>query len=305
MRKKDQPFNILSLDGGGVRGIFGAQVLNLMYDMLRIDPYSVFNLFVGTSTGSIVASTLATQKNISKLVEDYESFAPIIFKKRLSFCGTWKSKYKLNRLESFLYERFGKITLGEITVPLIINSTNMSTGDVHVLKSSYQNDVRGGNYYRDRNVPLYMAVLASCAGPSYFDPIKIGDDLLCDGGLWANNPALVGYVDALRNFQEISENIRILSIGTGNNRTFYVPARCWGLLTGWKRQKIVDLAMLCQTKYAENCLKLIMPDHIFRINPEIDNWKLDDCNAIRTLKSLAAEVVTHRCEDIKEFLQQS
>ncbi len=304
MRKKDQPFNILSLDGGGVRGIFAGQILNLMHDKLGIDPYSEFNLFVGTSTGSIVAASLATHQNLSELVEDYESFAPSIFKKRLSIYGMLRSRYNLNGLESFIQKRFDQITLGQITVPLIINATNISTGNVHVLKSSYQNDVRGGDYYRDGNVPLYKAVLASCAGPTFFDPVQINDDLLCDGGLWANNPSLVGYVEALRNFKETAQNIRILSIGTGSYTPFYLPACKWGLMNGWKRDKIVDLAMICQTQHTQNCLDLIIPNNILRIDPKIDNWKLDDCKHLQILKSLAEKELTHRGEHIKKFLHQ-
>ena len=109
-----------------------------------------------------------------------------------------KSKYDAKVLENLLRDSFGETTLGNIKKPLIINATNVSTGKVHVFKSSYQKDRRNGDYFRDREVPLYKAVLASCAAPVYFDPVDIEGDLVCDGGLWANNPAVVGYVDAIR-----------------------------------------------------------------------------------------------------------
>ena len=304
MKQESEYFKILSLDGGGVRGIFSARVLDLMNDALGINVCNTFDLLVGTSTGSIVAAAIATGHSLSELVSDYECFAPLIFKKRVSARGLLRSKYDNNVLETFLRESFGEVTLGDIKVPLIINATNVSTGSVHVFKSSYQEDRRGGDYFRDGDVPLYKAVLASCSAPTYFDPVEISGDLVCDGGLWANNPALVGYVDATRNFNRTTVNTRILSIGTGNPQQFYLPSKRWGLVTGWKKGKIVNFAMLSQTQYAENCLGLIMPENIRRINPEIENWKLDDCKALPALKSLALREVTNRGESTRKFLQQ-
>ena len=303
MEQKNGSFKILSLDGGGVRGIFSAQVLNSINDKLGINTCNTFNLLVGTSTGSIVAAAVAIGYDLSKLVQDYECYAPRIFKQRFSLRGYLRSRYDSKILGNFLHESFKETTLGDIKTPLIINATNVSTGKVHVFKSSYQEERRGGDYVRDGDVPLYKAVLASCSAPTYFDPVKISDDLVCDGGLWANNPALVGYVDAINNFNETPAKMKILSIGTGNTRQFYLPSYMWGLVTGWKREQIVSLVMLSQTQYAENCLDLIMPENVLRINPEIGNWKLDDYRVLPTLKSLASQEVTNRGELIKGFLQ--
>ena len=303
MEQKSKFFKILSLDGGGIRGIFSARVLDLMNDKLGIDIYNTFDLLVGTSTGSIVAASIATRYDLSKMVQDYEHYAPQIFKQRFSLRGLLRSRYDNKILEDLLHDSFGEISLGDIKTPLIINATNVSTGKVHVFKSSYQEHRRGGDYSRDRDVPLYRAVLASCSAPVYFDPVEISGDLVCDGGLWANNPALVGYVDAVRNFNKTPANMRILSIGTGNTRQFYLPSYMWGLVTGWKKEKIVNFAMLSQTQYAENCLSLIMPENVLRINPEIENWDLDDYKVLPTLKSLASREATNRGELIKEFLQ--
>ncbi len=301
--KKSGSFKILSLDGGGIRGIFSAQVLNSVNDRLGINTHGVFDLVVGTSTGSIVAAAIATRYDLSKLIGDYECYAPKIFKRRFSLRGFLRSRYDNKILENLLHDSFKEITLGEIKTPLIINATNVSTGKVHVFKSSYQEARRGGDYVRDDDVPLYKAVLASCSAPTYFNPVKISDDLVCDGGLWANNPALVGYVDAISNFKQTPVNMKILSIGTGNTRQFYLPSDMWGLVTGWKGAKIVSLAMLSQTQNAENCLGLIMPENILRINPEIQNWSLDDHEVLPTLRSLASQEVTNRGKMIKEFLQ--
>lgn len=309
MSEQNKSFKILSLDGGGIRGIFSARVLELIEKKLNINIHNTFDLIVGTSTGSIVAAAVATKHDLPKLVTSYELHAPRIFEQKtfpssvFRWKGIYRSKYDSKTLESFLYDEFGEIKLGDIEKPLIINATNASTGKVHVFKSRYQQNQRNrSQYIRDDDVPLYKAILASCSAPVYFDPARIGDGLICDGGLWANNPALVGYTDAINNFKQSHESIKIVSIGTGKPAKFYSPASKWGLLTGWHGRKIIDFAMLCQSQYAENCLKLIMPNNIFRINPEIDDWGLDNRKSIPILKELASSEVINSGERIKRFL---
>ena len=307
MQKEDAFFKILSLDGGGVRGIFSARVLDLIEQKLGIDIHNTFDLIVGTSTGSIVAASVAVKNDLSKLVKDYEECAKKTFKKTFfPLKYLCKSKYDSKHLKKFLHDAFGEIKLGDIEVPLIINATNVSTGTVHVFKSRYQQHQRNpSQYIRDGGIPLYKAVLASCSAPVYFDPVKVDDGLICDGGLWANNPALVGYTDAINNFQHDHKTIKILSIGTGKCSKFYPPASNWGLWTGWQGEKIVNLAMLCQNQYAQNCLNLIMPNNILRINSEIDDWALDCYKSIPMLKELASSAVVNDGEKIKQFLNDA
>ena len=294
---------ILSLDGGGVRGIFAAHLLNQMQRILGINISETFDLIVGTSTGSIVAASVAANKDLSKLVDCYETSAQEIFKRRLCRIGLFKSKYDINRLKTFLYQFFGDIKLGNIDKPLILNATNVSTGSVHVFKSNYQGRLRNGDYVRDKEVLLYQAILASCSAPTYFDPVRIANDLVCDGSLWANNPVLVGYVDAVRNFKKDPGSIRIFSIGTGKANRFYSDSSSWGLLNGWQKNKIVDFAIGCQTLYAENCAHLVLDGNEYRINPEIDDWAIDNCKSIPILKRIAEQYVVNQGVQIRKFIE--
>lgn len=293
-------FRVLSLDGGGVRGIFVAKILSLIEKKLQLKAHEAFDLIVGTSTGSIIAGSIAVKYDLARLVEDYHENAPKIFQKRFSFCGLWRSKYNSKILEEFLFNRLGDIKLGEIEKSLILNATNASVGDFHIFKSSYQKKQRGGDYARDGNIPLFKAVLASCAAPIYFDPVNIDGTLVCDGGIWANNPSLVGYTDARKNFQ--AERIKILSLGTGKTRKVYLPSNRWGYLSGWKKDNLVNFAMLCQTTFPQNVLKLLYPDDILRINPEIEDYKLDDCRNVPKLIKLAKSEFVERASEIEKFL---
>lgn len=295
-----KPFKILSIDGGGIRGIFPATILSLMEEKLDINIYDTFDLIVGTSTGSIIAGAIAVRYDLKKLGQDYAENAADIFQKRWNCCGLLRSKYDSKFLADFLFRRLGKITLGEIEKPLILNATNASVGDVYVFKSFYQKQQRKGDYVRDANVPLHKAILASCSAPIYFDPVDINGTLVCDGGIWVNNPSLVGYTEAKKNFEV--DNFKILSLGTGEARYAYQSARRWGFLTGWKKLKLVDFLMSCQTKSPQNILELLAPNAILRINEKIDNYALDNYKSIPILKALAEDTFTKRNEEIKKFI---
>ncbi|MBC6414495.1 MAG: patatin-like phospholipase family protein [Chromatiales bacterium] len=302
--KTQRHFKILALDGGGVKGIFSIQLLSLIEKELGIRVYDTFDIIVGTSTGSIAAGAISIKYPLEKLVGNYTTWAKEVFKKkRIGSWIHWCSKYDSKPLEDHLHQTFENIKLGDIEKPLIINATDASHGGVYVFKSSYQKKQRGEeNYSRDGNTPLFKAVLASCAAPTYFDPIDINGVLVCDGGLWANNPALVGYVDAKVNFQATS--IKIFSLGTGIKKQSYKWPRfgAWGFCTGWRRTEFVDFVMSCQTMFPQNSLQLIDSEGILRINPEIKKCRLDNYKAIPTLTATAKTEFADKRTQIKNFL---
>lgn len=314
----EKTFKVLSIDGGGVRGILPARFLSLMEAKLGLKIYDEFDLLVGTSTGSIIAAALAVKYDLAQLTEDYEKAAPRIFshqkcRKLISCRGKICSIYGSGYFRKFLCSKFGNTQLGDIDKPLILNATNASTGDVYVFKSRYQGEVRkAGHYTRDADTPVHQAVLASCAAPTYFDPVNVGGMLVCDGGLWANNPALIGFVEAMTNFSKSPNNIKILSLGTGNAmRDFYRPRKWgWGMMTGWEGTKMVDFVMDVQSKFPYNSLHLMLNwgqkkgnEGILRINPEIQDWGLDNLKSVPILKGIADAEFTKRGSSVMEFLQ--
>ena len=150
-----------------------------------------------------------------------------------------RSKYSSRSLEQVIRSCVSDLTLGEISTPLMITGSDISTGGVHVFKSRYLKDL-GEPYIRDGDVVLSDAILASCAAPAYFDPVPVGDFLLADGGLWANNPSIIALTEAVSKFRWSVEQVRILSIGTGHSVNLYSQNRLWGLMTGWGREKLVS-----------------------------------------------------------------
>ena len=240
-------FYILALDGGGTRGVYSAQVLACIEELNGAPLQERFDLIAGTSTGSIIAGAAAAGIPMSKVVELFEKESSRIFKRRRLGSFHIRSKYSRRPLEQVVRSYVSDLTLGEIATPLMIMSSNISTGGVHVFKSGYLKDL-GQPYVRDADVVLSDAILASCAAPTYFDPVPVGDFRLADGGLWANNPSIIALTEAVAKFGRSVEQLRILSIGTGHSVNVYAENRLWGLITGWGREKLVSYVLRLQSR---------------------------------------------------------
>jgi predicted acylesterase/phospholipase RssA len=148
--------------------------------------------------------------------------------------------------------------------------------------------------------------MASCSAPTYFDPTKVDEYLLADGGLWANNPSLAAVIDAQRRMNVQLGDIRILSLGTGHAKTCYgvKTERNWGLLNGWKGKEFISFLMSLQAQTTGNYLQLMLkPDQILRLDFDSDcALPLDDCSALDDLVSNADRMFTHNSSRIREFL---
>ncbi len=310
---------ILTIDGGGVRGIYPAMILHKIEKELSIDIREYFDLIVGTSTGAIVAAAVAIGYPLDRLIDQFENSSPGIFKKtnhnilcrfleQLLGEGLCASIYKTSSLRKFLEKEMGGTLLKDIDKPLIINAVNISNWGVQVFKSNYQEKIRGKKgYARDGCIPLWQAVLASCCAPTYFDPTMVKGALLCDGGLWANNPALVGYIEALSNFESQHADIKLLSLGTGKSREGYKQkdfSKKWGFLTGWKNKKLIDFVMHIQKDFPHNSLELMLKDRYMRVDYTVEKISLDDIKVIPALKRRAEEKFKGKKEDFKKFFSK-
>lgn len=298
-------FKILSIDGGGIRGIYSAFILYRIEEEFNIHLHNYFDLIAGTSTGAIIAAAIACNIPIKEVTQLYQTRSAEIFAKK----PCWKltkflskffySKFDSKNLEKILSEKFGDKTLKEVPRPLILPASNITTGNVYISKSQYDE-----SFVRDKYVKVKDAVLASCLAPTYFNPLKINNHYLCDGGLWANNPSLLAVIDAKRRFNQQLENIKILSIGTGLYKPEFTPKKHMGLINGWERGKLVDFILSLQSQATDNYLSLLLNENQkFRINFESPvELPLDDNNSIEKLISKADEFFTYNALKIKEFL---
>ena len=303
MQNEDKTFHILALDGGGARGIYSARVLSKIEENVGAPVKDRFDLIAGTSAGAISAGAAAIGIPMSEVVDLFETESERIFRKRFLRNYLIRSKYSRNRLKRMVENVAKDKKLGEIETPLMITGSNISTGGVYVFKSAYLRDM-GYLYVRDGKTLLSDAILASCAAPTFFDPARVGAALVADGGLWANNPSIIALVEAASKFDAQIESVHILSIGTGRSTNFYSQNKFWGLLTGWGRQKLVSYVLSLQSQASTNMSKLILGDRHLRLDPQIDDWALDDAARLPNLKALADRDFTSRSEDILNNLRK-
>ncbi len=303
-------FRILSLDGGGIRGLYSAQMLKNIEDKCGVDFYNDFDLIVGTSTGSILAGAIVQKIDLDKVISLYENEGKNIFKKRW-FCrfGLFKSKYSPEPLKEQLKSIFGNTTFKDIKKPLLINATDIGNSSQFVFKTTFNNqrDTDGNKkgLVRDPDIALYDAILASSSAPIFFPPHKVGNFLLSDGGLWANSPVLVALAEAKKIFNAEPKDVVIVSIGTGvEENDYHIDTEKWGFLTGWKKSKLISTILNLQTKVNSSLLKFLMPkENILRLTFTSDKTlPLDDTTQNKNLLSRADKDFSERHAEIQTFI---
>ena len=230
-----QPYRVLSLDGGGMRGTYMAAFLARLADQfarIRKEPAldfgRGFDLITGTSTGAIVGCALAVGRPMAEIVGLYREHGRKIFPHRIA--GKASAVYRAARGNRYvragdkaLREALGCI-LGNTTmldvycgrgISLSIPAILMSGHRAWVFKKTPCSGVRDDNY------PLADVCMATSAAPIFRSLAAIEDpndpegplQVFADGGLWANNPIMVGLVDAMM-IAEPGRPIEIFSLGT-------------------------------------------------------------------------------------------
>jgi uncharacterized protein len=206
---------VLSIDGGGIRGIIPAMVLGEIEDRTGKPASELFDLIAGTSTGGILALGLAKptvgsnkpQYKAEELAELYEKeggriFSRSVWHRTRALGSTLEEKYPSEGIEGVLDEYFGE--------------TRLQDALTNVLVAAYEIERRIPWFFRserakeriDYDFPMKQVARATSAAPTYFEPVKIGAEgssdyyALIDGGVFANNPALCAYVEA-RGYLEV------------------------------------------------------------------------------------------------------
>jgi patatin-like phospholipase/acyl hydrolase len=299
-------FKILCIDGGGVRGIYPAYILKRVEESFRIRLHEIFDMVVGTSTGSIIASAIAVDYPLKDVVSIFEEKSRDIFKKtRFSLGGAIASKYDRKELEDILRLALGNRTLSETKTRLVITATDIVNGNTHVFKSNYLPE-----FIRDTNIQIADAVLASCAAPTFFDPKTVGEAryMLADGGLWVNNPSMVALTEAIGKLRLDKSQVKILSVGTGSKQVSYeiggIEKKNWGALLGWEGRKLLNMILQLQSVSDMNKTGLILGENYLRLNYDSDKeLPLDDVKILREMKNRADFTFTHNSEQIRDFLE--
>lgn len=222
-----EKFKILSIDGGGMRGIIPAKILCELEEELqkrdRPDAQlcDYFDLICGTSTGGIIAIGLALGMPAKEMLDLYVKHGKEIFSHKWFRFFTKGRFYDQSILKKFLNDAYGEARLDDCRTRICIPTYDLHRGVIHVLKTRHHEKLS-----RDYHIPAVDAALSTSAAPVYFHPYtfrytNIGSKninsafLHIDGGVFANNPALIGITEAHSCLDVPLENIELLSLGTG------------------------------------------------------------------------------------------
>jgi len=295
-------YKILSLDGGGIRGIFTATFLAKLEERLNGKKIGeCFDLFAGTSTGGILACLLLIPGEDGRpkfsardAVNFYINNGTKIFdmswgKWFESGDGLFDEKYSSEGLKQLISKYAGDIELKDLLHDTVITSYDTENREIHLFKShKARNDLT-------RNCPIGEVALATSAAPTYFEAVQTTDNnCLIDGGLYANNPSMCAYVEAKQ--LAVDKPKMMLSIGTGREHKsyHYKDVKDYGMIQ-WVQPiiKILFGANADVTEYFVEKLMSADKDHYYRVNVQLQSGEgdLDDTSPhnMRRLQQLAFE----------------
>jgi patatin-like phospholipase/acyl hydrolase len=211
-------FKILSIDGGGIRGVIPCKILEFIESQTGGSLADQFDLLAGTSTGGIISLGLSTRKpdshetyTASEMLQLYRENGRAIFQKRkrdlLSRLGSLlnfteqltANPYESANIENILTKYFDERKLSEVNTDVLV-----TTYDIEVGKPFYfSSRLAKHNHSADNKEDFLIKEIArsTSAAPTYFEPSLVqgspGDELVfVDGGVFANNPSILAYAEA-------------------------------------------------------------------------------------------------------------
>ncbi|MGL4997653.1 MAG: patatin-like phospholipase family protein [Cetobacterium sp.] len=317
---------ILSIDGGGVKGVVPAIICQYLENELskymnrKVFLHQYFDLVVGTSTGGILGALYVSPNyhTANEIVDLYKNCGDRIFKKNIirrvsSFGGILRPKYSTKALEELSQSLFGDINLSDTIKPFMTTSYDL------IRAKEIFFDSLNAKKKPLKNFKLKDVVIASSSAPVYFNAKKLvslnNEIYNCiDGGIFANNPALIAYAEA-RNIdfkKHLKENkpsfpgsddMILISIGTGKKDGYknYEHLKTKG---GAKwMMPIIDILFSAQSNTDDFVLRKIFDSsknkwNYYRLNPSLYKGSLDlDNKSITNINNL--------CSDTHDFIKKN
>ncbi len=286
---------ILTIDGGGIKGVFPASFLAALEDRLGEPIANYFDLIAGTSTGGIIAIGLGLGLTSREILQLYCENARRIFPRThgLSVRGVFRAKYAKTALRQVLTEVVGSRLLGESLTRLVIPSLNLASEKVHIYKTSH-----AAGLFNDYKIPAVEVALATVAAPSYF-PIHLSPEGVpfIDGGVWARNPVGLAVIEALGILGWARDDIRVLSLGCTSTRLNVAWQKRTSLGSSYWGARLADVFLTAQCSSAlVTAQTLIGAENVFRISPNMSHrrFTLDGVEHLPALRELGtSEASSH------------
>jgi uncharacterized protein len=274
----EKTFKVLSIDGGGILGLFPAKILQLVEEQLQKEHGGdVFiadfvDLVSGTSTGGVLALAIACKIPMAKIVQLYENCGPKVFRNSTGMLALLRQlclggKFTDRELKKYLEQVFKTKTIGSSNCLLCIPAFDFT----HSTYAVFKFDHKEGNLSRHNNLLAIDVALATSAAPTYFPLAQIHateQRQYIDGGVWANNPSLVAFLEASKYFVgpgKDYDHLQFLSIATPSpvpgNRPMLPRHRGF---VSWARG-LFEVCLIGQSEFADVFLNEIQDKSIFPI----------------------------------------
>lgn len=339
------PVKVLAIDGGGIRGIIPSHVLVALEDLTGRPVASLFDVIVGTSIGGIGALALAapdesgrptyTARNVLDFFCDRA--AQIFPKTTLSWPRSLReleglirlptptqallgsnreignARYSAAGLQSALTELLEERTLREALTDVVIPTYDVRAQHPVFYRSA---DVRAG---KQSDLPMWKIGLATAAAPTYFPPVEAEDEsgqpqVLVDGGVFANSPAMVGLLEGVSRARALggtAVDVMIVSLGTGRvgarlDRTY---DEFVGLTWFKLAQAVYEAAQVGQSAVNDELLSPLLGDHYLRLDtilPEGFGLGTDNSEPenLERLNQMGLTLVGERVADLAALARQ-
>ncbi|MGB3691468.1 MAG: patatin-like phospholipase family protein [Spirulinaceae cyanobacterium] len=333
---------LLSIDGGGIRGIIPAKILVEIEKRTQKSIFELFDLIAGTSTGGILALGLTApdQKENGKprytaedLLNLYHQESKNIFyepflERMTSADDLVRPKYSSAGRDEVLNQYFGKTPIKEALTEVLVPSYDIEQRlPVFFTSDPGKQETRSPLFRKIRDgFTMKQAAMATSAAPTYFKPYRVpttqtrsGFYTLVDGGVFANNPTALATIEAITDLKQNSHHLNInsilvVSLGTGSltGEYAYEQAENWGLL-GWVRPLLNITLDGSSESVAVQMAQLLppvyeQPQQYYRFQQFLgsSNDDLDDISNdnIQKLEALAEQTIAEKTEEIDCLCQQ-
>lgn len=291
------PFQILTFDGGGLKGLFAAALLADVEKQLGVTIADHFDLLAGTSTGGLIALGLGAGLRPAEIVDFYLKAGPKVFGRPRGLSRVWRPKHETEGLRAALIEVFGDRRLASSTKRLVIPAYSLDLDDVYIFKTRHHTRLT-----RDHTELMVDVAMATTAAPTYLPAARLRNKRLVDGGLWANNPALVAVAEATSMLDVPLDRIRLLSMGATDEVKNHGSGMADGGLAQWRRP-VVPMLLRAQAKSSLHAAEhLVGPENVTRVDAAVPDglFRLDKLDSDR-ICGLAESWAGHVCPQIKKF----
>ena len=277
-KTSNKKFRILSIDGGGLKGVFTVYAIFKLKEEYGIDLFKEFDMFVGTSTGAIIVTSVLLGTDFEELYESYIEKNNKAFAKRNELFKQvnklFLAKFDNTHFKKELTENIGEMSFEEFDKVVgkhyLFTATNISEAKPILFASHHFTSVNR----RYMKMKVKDAIYSSSAAPMYFEPIveEYTKDIIADGGLWANNPSSTALIYTLADLNIKLKDIEMLSFGqtSTQNIKFNLNSglKSLGSINNNQASAFLTSTIAARQNFDTLSTIMIMKEKLFRYSPE-------------------------------------